>query len=251
VSASESFEIERYTRVVNDVFYGLNPDALKFVDFDVNEVQNNYALQLFRLTPVILALLAGGVALLNLQKGPLYWYVFSCILLIAFATLPYTGWLLGYFVSARLISRASWFSPLGIGSVLVLAVAKNWWDGRGKLVRLQQFGRFSKILSGTMIGLISCVVFISPILMSQILPRIPKFFEVLYHNKQLAQVGTYITQNTTGSVVAIALDPWDTQLLPGVSSHVSLISFREEKYDNLIIIFYRLKKSAKEFTQAI
>ena len=99
VGASKSFQIERYTRVVSDIFYGLNPDALKFVDFEIAEGNADLVLQLFRLTPIVIALLAGVIALINVKKGPLYWYIFSCVLLITIATIPYTGWLLGFFVS--------------------------------------------------------------------------------------------------------------------------------------------------------
>ena len=49
---------------------------------------------------------------------------------------------------------------------------------------------------------------------------------------QLAKIGNYIDQVATGQVVSIALDYEDTQLLPGVSAHTNLISFREEKLEN-------------------
>lgn len=227
VSARESFEIERYTRVANDIFYGLNPDALKFVNFEIGDSKINTVLQIFRLTPVFVALLAGVIALINLRKGPLYWYILSCVLLIGFATIPYTGWILGYFVSARLISRAAWFSPMGLGGALLLVVIRNWLKSSNILARMKPC-LLSRSLSGTGLGLIACTVFISPVLVYHFLPRIPAYFEVLDHNKQLSQVGAYIDQNTTGPVTAIALDYWDTQLLPGVSAHTMLISFREE-----------------------
>ena len=60
------------------------------------------------------------------------------------------------------------------------------------------------------------------------MPLIPAYFDVLDHNKQLSQVGAYIDQATTTQVMVIALDYVDIQMLPGVSSHTTLISFREE-----------------------
>jgi hypothetical protein len=218
-TASATYEIERYTNILNGVFYGLNPEVLKF--FDIKPAIPAYAtFQYFRLFPIILGVLVGVLALVNLKKGPLYWYVFSTFLLVLFATLPYTGWLLGYFISARLISRAAWFSPLGIGGVLVI----------GSLaVRLKLNEKASLYRKSTFMLLISCILFVSPMLVFDIFPRVPFYFSLLEKNKQLAEVGTFIDKNSTDPVMAIALDYGDTQLLPGVSAHTRLISFREEK----------------------
>jgi len=227
-SASESFQIERYTYVLNDVFYGLNPGVLKFIDFEIENDKIYPGLQVFRSIPIFIVLLAGGVALLNLKSGPLYWYISSCMLLIAVATVPYTGWILGYFVSARLISRASWFSPLGIGSVIILQLGRNWLKTRGMFPRIT-----TNIPNGNLLwvttGLMACFIFVSPLLFYHFLPRVPAYFEVLKHNKQLAQIGAYIDQNTSKSVTVVSLDYQDMQLLPGVSANTKLISFREEK----------------------
>ena len=245
-SASRSFQIERYTRVVNDVFYGLNPDVLKFVEFDVTDNIADTVLQLFRLTPVVVALLAGVTALINLRKGPLYWYIFSCVLLITIAAVPYTGWLLGFFVSSRLISRSSWFSPLGMGAVLILKVVISWLKNQHLVERVNTIHLVKNFLRSAT-GLVACVVFISPILGYHFLTRVPAYFEDLAHNSQLAQVGTYIDENTNNLVMVIALDYWDTQLLPGVSAHARLISFREEKAYN----GFNLSLAAEEINERI
>jgi len=71
------------------------------------------------------------IAFKKIKDGQLYWYVFASIFLTLFATIPYTGWILGYFVSGRMISRASWFLPLGIGIVLI-------WDSTNKFLKTQK-----------------------------------------------------------------------------------------------------------------
>ena len=218
-TASASYEIEKYTNIVNDVFYGLNPEVLMF--FDIPPATPFYdEFQYFRLLPGLIAALAGILALAKLTDGPLHWYVFTSVFVVLLATLPYTGWLLGYFISARLISRASWFLPLGMGGIVIL---------KSLLARINQNkkARLFKPLSYVLI--IFCCLFVSPRIMFTILPRIPSYFLLLEKNKQLAQIGAYIDQNTSGQVMAIALDSWDTQLLPDVSAHTRLISFREEK----------------------
>jgi hypothetical protein len=65
-----------------------------------------------------------------------------------------------------------------------------------------------------------------------VIPRIPPYFAVLDHYRQLAQIGAYIDRDADAPVTAIAANYADTQLLPGVAANVSLISFREEKEDN-------------------
>jgi hypothetical protein len=229
-SAQATYQIERYTHVVNDVFYGLNPEVLKF--FDIPPESNIYSVyQYVRLIPIILAIIAGGLAIFKLKKGPLYWYIFTCVLLVLFVTLPYTGWLFGYFVSARLISRASWFSPLGLGSALILLSIKGWLEKRHFFEKFKNFFKLLR-LDSTLIGLIACSLFVSPNLGYSILPRLPLYFDKLDHYKQLAQIGAFIDEHTTGPVAVIAVDYADTQLLPGVAAHTILISFREEKEYN-------------------
>lgn len=229
-SASVSYQIDRYTNVINDIFYGLNPGVLKFFDLPPESSAYN-AYQFIRSFPFVLVLVAGILALVNLKKGPLYWYILSCVLLVVFATVPYTGWILGYFAGARLISRASWFSPLGLAGALVLTPLADWLKS-SRIVKSKERNYTYKLRNGTFWGLVLCFVFASPMLVVGSISRAPFYFEVLNHNKQLAQIGTYIDQNTTSPVTVIALDYPDIQMLPGVSAHTSLISFREEKDDN-------------------
>jgi hypothetical protein len=59
-----------------------------------------------------------------------------------------------------------------------------------------------------------------------------KYFELLDHNSQLAKVGAYIDQHSTEPVISIGVDAMDSQLLPGVSAHTRVLSYREEKLDN-------------------
>jgi len=58
--------------------------------------------------------------------------------------------------------------------------------------------------------------------------QLPSYFELLHHNKQLARVGSYIDETTSGPVMTIGIDEKDSLFLPGVSANVRLISFREE-----------------------
>jgi hypothetical protein len=222
--ASTTFQIDRYTNIIGDVFYGLNPQVLMFLDVTAGS-ESHATFQLFRAAPLILLALGGVIALRRVHQGPLYWYVFSSSLLVFLATLPYTGWILGYFVSARMISRAAWFSPLGLGGILVFQSIMDWFK------RISAAGKRQITLDErrrVFWGVIVVLLFVSPFLVISVLQRIPLYFERLDHNKQLAAIGHFIDNNTFSPTTVIALNYRDVQLLPAVSAHANLISFREE-----------------------
>ena len=222
--ASTSFQIDRYTNVVSDVFYGLNPEVLMFIDIPT-ESDLHRAFQFFRVIPMILGALGGVIALRRVKQGPIYWYVFSSSLLVLLAALPYTGWLLGYFVSARLISRVSWFSPMGLAGVLVLKSIIDWLKTRATMDGKQAIvAERRRVLRGLML----IFIFVSPVLVFSVSQRLPLYFGRLEHNKQLAEIGAFIDENTVAPTTVIAINYRDIQLLPAVSAHINLISFREE-----------------------
>lgn len=214
-SGGGAYQIDRYTNVISDTFYGMNPRMLLFIDLELGSIFNT-----FRFIPAVIGLLALIVSFIQLKEGKLYWYVFSSALLVLLVAIPYTGWVFGYFTDARLIYRASWFAPLGLGSVIVL---------QSVLSRLKTFKIYSKRNN---LILLFCFLFALPVFFFMNLPRIPNFFEILDRNIQLANIGSEIDALSKNQVVSIALDYFDTMLLPGVSAETMLISFREEKLDN-------------------
>lgn len=221
-TAATTFMIDQYTNVISDVFYGLNPGVLKFVDLPF-EGSALAVYQWIRLIPFYLLILAGILSLAQLRQGQLYWYLSASILLVMFAALPYTGWILGYFVSARLISRAAWFSPLGLGAVVLLRWIWVWVARRTSAAGRSRFKQRRLALWVTplffFLGL--------PFLLINVV-RAPLYFDWLNKNLQRAQIGRYIDQHSEGPVVVIALDYEDLLLLPTMSADVRLISFREE-----------------------
>lgn len=222
--ASTTFEIDRYTNIINNVFYGSNPEVLMFLDIPIES--NLYqAYQFFRIIPMILVALGGFIALKRVKQGSLYWYVLSSSLLVFFALLPYTGWILGYFVSARLLSRISWFSPVGLAGVLILKSIIDWFETSVATDRRRPTIAERR---GVLWGLIFSFVFVSPFLIFSVSQRLPLYFGRLEQNKQLAEIGAFIDRTTSAPIIVIALDYRNVQLLPAVSAHANLISFREE-----------------------
>lgn len=81
-------------------------------------------------------------------------------------------------------------------------------------------------------GCLTGLLFTGILLISVVIPRSSNYFEILDRNLQLAHVGAYIDEVTDSPTSVIALAYSDLQLLPSVSAHASLISFREEKEYN-------------------
>ena len=225
-SARTGFMASAYLNLTGGLFYGLNPELL-MLSTTWNGAEGNVPYAVFRLTPAIVAALAGLLSLARARRGPLYWYVFSAAFLVGFATLPATGWLLGLIVSARMVSRSAWFTPTGLGAVaLLLAGVSTCRSMRGAAPA----GRMLEHANGrlVLIGILACGVFASPIVAYVVLPRVPAYFGVLDHNKQLAIIGGFIDEHTSGHATVIATDYVDLLKLPGVSARARLISFREE-----------------------
>ncbi len=227
-SASSTFQAEKYVTVVGGRYYGLNIELLKL--FNESSDNNYYSVfQYVRLLPIVLVLLALGLALYKVKFGALYWYVAICSLLITFAAIPYTGWMLGYFVSARMVSRASWFLPLGLSGVMLI----DFFAMRTGLNQLKVFRLQENPLDPYTRSIMTGLVFAGILLALIVAPQTTGYFATLDRNSQLARVGEYIDRSSySSSTIVIALDYTDLQLLPSVSSRASLISFREEKEYN-------------------
>ena len=227
VNVVETQTLEIFNRVVEIEFHGINPELLKFSDLTIADGLWNSAYQILRYVPIVIAFTAGIIAFANLKRGPLYWYIFTSAFLIVLVLVPYTGWMLGYIVSPRMLSRAGWFSPLGLGGVLILDSALKRIRSRQQVPPADS-PRLGKRYSLSFIGMVACLLFTLPIVVSTIIPQIPAYFSNLGYYKQLAQVGAYIDQNTTGPVMTLSLAYQDSEFLPGVSANVRMIAFREQ-----------------------
>ncbi len=223
-SESTSFEISKYTHAISDVFYGLNPAVLEFLDIPATSPAHA-SYQFFRLLPAAILALGGILALLALRRGPVYWHTAMSALLVGAATFPYTGWLLGYFVSARMLVRISWFAPFGVAAVILLQELLGRAN-HGSLPRQLAAAPRSMFLA------VGTTIIVALGLGYAIVPRAAQYLQVLDHYKQLAAVGSYIDRSTAQQVTVTALDYVDIQLMPGASARAKLISFREEVDDN-------------------
>lgn len=67
-------------------------------------------------------------SIMHLKKSPAAPLIAATSLLVIFCAVPYTGWLVGFFVSARQLQRSVWLLPGGlIGFVLALELQRFAW----------------------------------------------------------------------------------------------------------------------------
>lgn len=256
-SVSSTFQAERYVNIIGDRYYGLNLEVLKLINISPDSSAYS-AYQVVRFLPAVLVLLALFLALFRIRGGMVYWYITTCGFLIALAAIPYTGWVLGYFISARMISRVSWFLPLGLSGGILIMLFQEWMSKNEVCLRwkespvpsftgengsvaqggsvsasfVKSFRSRDKPIDPFVRGSLTGLMFTGILLISVVIPRSSDYFEVLNRNLQLARVGAYIDRVGDSPTTVIALAYSDLQLLPSVSARASLISFREEKEYN-------------------
>jgi hypothetical protein len=155
--------------------------------------------------------------------------------LIILAMIPYTGWLLGYFVSARMIFRVSWFAPLGIGLVIIGKTVLGFIQTR-IIPKIRPLGWSEKIEKSAysriyLWGLAFILLFgLGSPTMVEVIRSAPNLLSTLNFHRQLGQVGAYISRNSSEKVTVITLNATDNYL-PGISANAKPISFREESKD--------------------
>ena len=121
-SALDSSNIQqRISYIEGTPFYGFNLNVIRLgtnATKDTNSLQNffSWAYSWFYLWILGLGFLW---SLFNWKKNTIAPFITATSLLVLLSAIPYTGWLIGYFVSARLLIRASWMLPVGLIGVVL------------------------------------------------------------------------------------------------------------------------------------
>jgi hypothetical protein len=217
----------------SDGLYGMDPGVLMFLDANVApDIYAGY--QLFRFMPIIIVIIAGLIGLAKVKQGDLYLYILMSVVLILLALIPHTGRLLGYIIGARMLFRASWFAPLGIGVIAILKVCSDFIA-----TGISQISNSNNIrwLEKPLLGLYSRLPMLGFTFIVMVGLASPSTWRVLDHApiliprwnfyRQLAKVGEYISKNNSEKVTVISLNDTDN-FLPGISAKAKPVSFREE-----------------------
>ena len=165
----------------------------------------------------------------NIRYDPLAQYVLACFILVAFAGIPFTGWILGYFVSAWMLERTTWLYPYGIGMVFLgVAIGRTkGFDTRFSTWAnaLQQKSRMdlSKVSLTLIHGFLMILILL--IMQAQGLPNIERFNNNAQRYQEFALVGQFLDEHIPEQAYVIGTEELN-DYIPAVSAKAKVISYR-------------------------
>jgi hypothetical protein len=112
----------RVSYYANTPFYGISPEILKGMPFRIS-------------------IAAWMVALFFFLKNKLARFTLAAFLVLGLSTLPYTGWLVGFFTTPQLLPRLTWLMPFGFAFALIVQVAEGL-----VLEKIKILGKFTNLL---------------------------------------------------------------------------------------------------------
>jgi hypothetical protein len=167
--------------------------------------------------------------LFNLSKRNVAPFVVAASSLVILCAIPYTGWLLGYLVSARMLWRAPWMFPVGLVGMILLYELLHVILRSAKP---QARGSFSaeRITLGTVIAVcIVLMVYFAAHSHQELWQELAQVDTKYTRMQNLVSLGDYLEENLEpNSLVVAPLRLAD--YLPGISSKSKIVYFRSPKH---------------------
>lgn len=213
-------------------FYGFNPDILAMTIPYGSKIP--LLGHLLTWGWLIIPVSAMAFSVQQLRQNNLAQYIFSSFLLCALAGLPLTGWILGYFLSAWMLERATWLFPYGVSAVFfLLAIRDKTVVGHhmnSMLVKLERKTTFSgwPMLLTTVFSLALMLLFMQ----EQGLPNLSVFESKSQRYQDLARAGQFLDDQIPVQAVVIGSDDLN-DLIPGISWKAKIITFRTSSPANM------------------
>ena len=230
-SALDSRKIDqRISYIEGTPFYGFNLNVIKM---NITTTKDENSLQNFFSWSYLWVLGLGFLwSLFNWKRNTIAPFITAASLLILLSAIPYTGWLVGYFVSARLLIRSSWMLPVGLIGVVLFDEAlkytlhKSSFDVQARIsVRQVALG---VILT---ISLVSIGYFYGLRIQSGGWTPLTESKLVGYTDTlaTFVTLGNYIENNISSPSIFIAPTGL-MNYLPGLSSKSKVVSFRGPQF---------------------
>ena len=216
----------RFSYIEGTPFYGFDLERVKIL---TGEPEQENLIQMFFSWSYLWLLVLGFIwSILNI-KSKIAPFIAATSSLVLLCGIPYTGWLLGYFVSAGMLWRSPWLLPIGlIGVVLFTDFATFLSHKLGTNVQSKLFNP-QLILGLTSIICIVSVVHFSVKNYDTMVPALLSLDK--YRNKleRLTAIGNYLESNLEKpSVFAARFELMN--YLPGLSSKAKVVFFRTTKF---------------------
>jgi hypothetical protein len=225
----------RISYLAGTPFYGFNPERIQILAGSNNH-QN--LLQAFLSWSYLWILVLGLLwSIFNIKRNALAPFIAASCLLILLALIPYTGWLIGFFVSARMLWRVPWLIPIGLIAAVLCSEFLRWSISKISLNQLSK-ASIERVVHSLIIGIcLISIVFFSVFVYGtewKVLARIDTHQDTL---EEFATLGNYLEANIEKPSIFIAAaqpsrllpDPSTQSMmdyLPGLSSKSKTVYFR-------------------------
>jgi hypothetical protein len=204
-------------------FYGFNPAIL--------DMTPPYERNLRIPEPIlhrgwlILPILSALFALKRFKHDFAAQFLLACSLICLLAAIPFTGWIIGYFLSAWMLERALWLYPFGLSTVFLFAILWNKIKSRSST-------KVSSNIPLTAVTFMAIAIF-SLYMRENKLPDLEKFTNKSQRYKDLALAGQMLDDQISTEARVIG-SPILNDLIPGISSKSKLITFRISDPSNML-----------------
>lgn len=224
-------DIENLIRRWGDTrFYGFNPSILEMkIPYEESiPLPNWFKTQGWLLLPVLSVVFAVKL----FKEKTAAQFLLACFLLCALAWIPFTGWIIGYFLSAWMLERAVWLFPFGLSAVfLVLAIREHLKAGRAAGATSKARSNTSSNWALMLLTVLTLGVFIL-YMHENALPDFEKFKAKTQRYQGLAAAGQELDRRISDEAYVIGSEQLN-DLIPGISSKSKLIVFRISQPSNM------------------
>jgi hypothetical protein len=217
------------TRWGDTRFYSFNPNILTMtIPYEGNIPLPGLILAWgWILVPILAVIFA-----LKRRENSAAQLILSSFILCILAGFPLTGWIMGYFLNARMLARSVWLFPYGLSAVFVLLMLRDYIRSR-KIVKSFTIKSplFSPNFGLTALTVISIGLFLL-YMRENNLPDLGNFEGKIQRYQDLAVAGQALDQQITDQAYVIG-SPILNDLIPGLSSKSDLITFRISNPSNM------------------
>jgi len=215
------------SNIAGTPFYGFNPHRIQIL-----ANTNIWTTWWVFISWTYLYILILGLiwSLFNLKRNGVASFIGAVSLLILFALIPYTGWLMGYFVSARMLWRTPWLYPAGLTTAVLvvesLKVIAHWLSAlRMDKVPIERAGLI--LISVLCLNLIRVYSGLETSGRWGLFPHRESYITRL---TGLSKLGDYLETNIEKPSVFLT-SPNLMYYLPGLSSKSKVVFFRAERFN--------------------
>ena len=219
-----------FTVLGNTNFYGFNPSILAMIGS--YEALNPLLGAIAKWGWTLIPLLSAIFALRQIRQNKLAQFVFAGFLLVAIAGIPFTGWILGYFVSARMLARTTWLYPFGIGMVFFLISVRDHTSFKKRSNQWKNFfqKKFERSFFDVPLMLITIFSIVVLVIVMQIqnLPNLERLNVNAQRYQEFTHIGNFLNDQIADKAVMIGTEDVN-DLIPGIAGKAFVVNFRYPK----------------------